>query len=183
MPQYVAFLRGINLGRRRIKMDALRGHFEEMKFAQVSTFIASGNVLFETKKAVETAALETRIAQHLERSLGYEVDTFVRTRADVAAVAKFQSFPAAELEAVGNTVYVAFLSLPLTPEQARGLVACRTEVDAFSVSGREFYWLCRIRSSESKVWSSPQLKALKLPSVTIRALSSVRKLVAQFPPT
>ncbi|MGE3181021.1 MAG: DUF1697 domain-containing protein, partial [Phycisphaerae bacterium] len=33
MNRYVAFLAGINLGRRRLKMDALREHFERMKFA------------------------------------------------------------------------------------------------------------------------------------------------------
>src|SRR5664279_4431764 len=44
---YVAFLRGINLGNRRVKMADLARLFEEMEFGAVSTFIASGNVLFE----------------------------------------------------------------------------------------------------------------------------------------
>ena len=48
MQHYVAFLRGINLGHRRIKMDRLRQLFEEMKFTGVATFIASGNVIFSS---------------------------------------------------------------------------------------------------------------------------------------
>ena len=49
MPRYVAFLRGINLGKRRPPMSELKRLFEELGFTNVATFIASGNVLFETK--------------------------------------------------------------------------------------------------------------------------------------
>ncbi|NIP60050.1 MAG: DUF1697 domain-containing protein, partial [Gemmatimonadetes bacterium] len=46
MSRHVAFLRGINLGDRRVKMDRLRRHFEAMDLGDVATFIASGNVIF-----------------------------------------------------------------------------------------------------------------------------------------
>jgi uncharacterized protein (DUF1697 family) len=82
---YVAFLRGINLGNRRVKMAELARLFEEMNFGAVSTFIASGNVLFESD-SVDHVALERQIEGHLESALGYSVDTFVRTRDEVAAV-------------------------------------------------------------------------------------------------
>lgn len=180
MPHYVAFLRGINLGNRRIKMDELRAHFAALKFTDVATFIASGNVLFETK-ATDDAKLARRIEQHLEKSLGYPVDTFVRTRAEVAAIIRFRPFAAAELAAPENTVHAAFLRAPLGADQRRGLLACRTEVDEFAVEGREFYWLCRTRTHESKVWSLPALRALKLPTHSMRNLTSLRKLAAQFP--
>ncbi|MSU22989.1 MAG: DUF1697 domain-containing protein [Opitutus sp.] len=78
MPHYIAFLRGINFGNRRIKMDDLRARFEEMKFADVTTFIASGNVIF-TSKQKDSRKLERQIQDHLHQSLGYGVDTFVRT--------------------------------------------------------------------------------------------------------
>ena len=86
MQHYIAFLRGINLGNRRLKMDELRARFEELKFANVATFIASGNVIFSSKSDDETK-LVRQIEQHLARTLGYPVDTFVRTRAEVAAMA------------------------------------------------------------------------------------------------
>ena len=177
---YIAFLRGINLGNRRIKMDQLRARFEEMKFAEVATFIASGNVLFASKTA-DRRQLETKIQDQLKASLGYEVDTFVRTRAEVAAVAAFRPFAQADMAAPGNSIYCSFLKEPLGAAQARGLVACRTEVDAFCVAGREFFWLCRIRSAESKVWASPPMRALKLPSSSARNLTTLRKLAAEYP--
>jgi uncharacterized protein (DUF1697 family) len=84
--KYVAFLRAINVGGRVVKMEALRGHFEALGFADVDTFIASGNVIFES--AAEQASVKTTIEAHLRSSLGFEVATFVRTIAEVHEVAK-----------------------------------------------------------------------------------------------
>lgn len=66
---YVALLRGINLGNRRLKMDRLRELFEATGFRDVATFIASGNVVFENALR-DPAKLEATIERHLERSLG-----------------------------------------------------------------------------------------------------------------
>ena len=86
MPRYIAFLRAINVGGHTVKMDRLREIFESLGFANVETFIASGNVVFETT-ALDTAALETRIAAALQAALGYEVATFIRTEAELARIA------------------------------------------------------------------------------------------------
>src|SRR5205807_548784 len=85
MPQYFAFLRGINLGKRRPKMDDLRLLFEGLGFSGVESFIASGNVVFEAKSK-HSSTLEQQIEQHLQQSLGYAVDTFIRTRAEIASI-------------------------------------------------------------------------------------------------
>jgi uncharacterized protein (DUF1697 family) len=92
MPRYVAFLRGINLGKRRPPMARLRSLFEELGFGAVETFIASGNVIFSAR-AADSNRLESRIAAHLEESLGYGVDTFARTLDEIAAIAKGKVFP------------------------------------------------------------------------------------------
>jgi len=162
-------------------MTELAAIFREMKFAGVATFIASGNVIFSTKVA-DSRKLEQRIEAQLKKSLGYDVDTFIRTRAEVAAVAALQPFPKADMEQPAHAVYAIFLKESLGGEQARRLLACRTDVDEFSVDGREFYWLCRIKSNESKVWVSPQMRAVKLPATsTMRNLTTVRKLAALYP--
>ncbi len=181
MHHYLAFLRGINLGYRRLKMDDLRARFEELKFADVATFIASGNVSFASKAGDSTKLAQT-IADHLHKALGYPVDTFVRTRAEVAAVAAFRPFAKADMENEANTTYVGFLTAPLSAAQARGFEACRTEVDELRVHGREYYWLCRLQSNESKVWTSPAMRALKLPSSSMRNLTTIRKLAALYAP-
>jgi uncharacterized protein (DUF1697 family) len=180
MHHYIAFLRGINLGRRRPEMAGLRALFTQLKFTDVSTFIASGNVIFASKTA-DRGKLEKQIQEHLKKSLGYGVDTFVRTRAEVAAVAAFRPFAEAEMENSGYTVYAGFLKEALSPEQTRKFLACRTPVDALCLEGREYYWLCRIKSNESKVWSSPGMKAVKLPTYSMRNLTTVRKLASLYP--
>lgn len=177
---YIAFLRGINLGKRRPEMAELRALFGKMQFTDVATFIASGNVIF-TSKVADSRRVEAIIEAHLKQALGYEVDTFVRTREEVAAVAAFRPFPKADLENPAHTLYAIFLKDALSPGQARQLLACRTKVDDFCAQGREFYWLCRIKSNESKVWASPEMKALKLPTQSMRNVTTVRKLAALYP--
>ena len=87
MPRCVAFLRAINVGGRTVKMDYLRSLFEDLGFADVETFIASGNVVFESKsKGVE--ALAKKIESRLGGALGYEVATFLRTDAQIARASR-----------------------------------------------------------------------------------------------
>lgn len=180
MPHYIAFLRGMNLGKRRLKMDVLRVLFAEMKFSGVATFIASGNVIFSSKQK-DGQKLSRQIEAHLHQSLGYEVDTFVRTRAEVAGIAAFRPFAQADLEHPAHTAFAGFLREPLSPEHRRGLLACRTEVDDFCVQGREYYWLCRIKSNDSTAWNSQRMRALKLPTSSMRNLNTIRKLAALYP--
>jgi uncharacterized protein (DUF1697 family) len=180
MPHYIAFLRGMNLGNRRLKMDVLRSLFEELKFSDVETFIASGNVIF-TAKATDAAKLEKQIEAHLKKSLGYEVDTFVRTRAEVTAAAEFQPFSHKDHAHPDHTIHAGFMRDTFTPAQMKNFLACRTEVDEFFARGREYYWLCRIKSNESTAWTSPQMKLVKLPSSSMRNMNTLRKLAALYP--
>ena len=177
MHDYIAFLRGINLGRRRLKMDALGALFEQLKFKRVATFIASGNVLFADASADE-AALRARIEHHLRESLGYDVEAFLRRPAEVRAIAQLRPFAASGFEAAAHTVFAALLQQPLAPALRRRLVACGTPVDHLHVEGREIYWLCQIRSSDSTLWTSPAVKALHLPSMTMRNMNTLVRLQA-----
>lgn len=176
MPRYVAFLRGINLGTRRPPMSQLKLLFEELGFSDVETFIASGNVIFSTT-AKDVQKLEAKIAKHLQSKLGYEVDTFVRTAEDVIAVARSKVFEKEAAQA--HAVHVCFLHEPLDAATARKLNQIRGKHDEFKAAGREYYWLCRIKTNESDIWKSPEMKALKLPSCTMRNVTSIQKLVAK----
>ena len=175
--RYVALLRGINLGNRRLKMDALRAHFEALKFRHVSTFIASGNVLFETS-ARDAAKLEAQIERHLAKTLGYPVDTFLRTADEMAAVAAAKPFPPADMASETNALNVIFLKDTPNLADARRLEAIRTDYDAFRVIGREFYWLTHGRMSASTVWQLPEMKLVKMPNSTMRNFNSAQKLAA-----
>jgi uncharacterized protein (DUF1697 family) len=133
-------------------------------------------VLFSTRKA-DRSRLEKEIAAHLEKALGYDVDTFVRTLDEVVEIANRRVFD--DAEDPGVTVHIGFLQQPLPAEIARRLAGIRTAVDQFAVVGTEYYWRCRIRTSESKVWSLPEMRALRLPTSSMRNRSSLRKLISQ----
>lgn len=181
MNRYIVFLRGINLGKRRVKMDTLRTLFEAMAFSEVSTFIASGNVIFATRLD-DAAEVENLIERKLAQSLGYGVDAFVRSRDEVRTLAAAQPFPKKDLANPAHTVYVGLFKAPLDPASARRFEAIRTSVDAFRVIDRQYYWLCRIKMSDSKVWTLPQWKALKLPTSSMRNLRTLRTLAELYPP-
>src|SRR6266571_5452163 len=109
MPKFIAFLRAINVGGHVVKMDQLRQFFATMGFANVETFIASGNVIFESKSK-DSIALQRQIEKHLHKAVGYEVATFVRTLEELDRVAKNRPFSESELSAAGNTLYVGFIA-------------------------------------------------------------------------
>ena len=179
MPRLIAYLRAINVGGHVVKMDALRAHFEAFDLANVETFIASGNVIFDAPPRASAAALEARIEKHLLGALGYEVATFLRSAADNAAAAAFEPFPAAQVAAAHNT-YVAFLKAPVAPTQKRAVMAFKSAVDDFVINGRELYWLCAVPSIDSKFSAARLEKALGAP-VTMRNTNTVRKLAAKYP--
>ncbi len=181
MTQYIAFLRAINVGGRRVKMDHLRGLFESLGFSNVETFIASGNVIFDSE-ADDARTLERKIEDHLHESLGYEVATFVRSASELADVARYQPFNPSDLNAEDTSLYIAFLQTPPSAEAEQRLMAFRSEVDDFRVHGREVYWLCRKKMSESSFSGALLEKTLGIPA-TIRNATTVNKLVAKYPPS
>lgn len=169
MTRFAAFLRAINVGGRTAKKDDLRTTFERLGFANVETFIASGNVVFETGSK---AALEKKIEAALEETLGYDVATFVRTLAEVSKVAVTSPFHVED----ESRLYVGFTSgKPL----ASALASLESDDHAFRIDGREVYWLCRIPMSESKVTNGTIEKKLGMP-VTFRNRNTIQRIAEKW---
>jgi uncharacterized protein (DUF1697 family) len=178
MPKLVAFLRAINVGGHVVKMDELRRLFEQLGFRNVETFIASGNVIFEAKSA-DTAALQKKIEAHLQKSLGYEVRTFIRTETEVAKIAAYAPFKPPQVKAAAAGAYcVGFLEGPLKPDAVKAVMALKTADDEFHVNGRELYWLSKKRQGESLFSNALLEKTLKARS-TFRGMNTVVKLAAK----
>ena len=178
MPKYIAFLRAINVGGHTVKMDRLRGLFEVMGHSNVETFIASGNVVFDATSKTP-AALEKKIAVQLQVSLGYEVATFIRTPTELAAIIRYKPFSDAELNAAGHTLYIGFLPEPPSAAARNKLLASATKFYDFHIYGREVYWLCRKRFSESEFSGKQLEKTLGLPA-TLRNSTTVKKIAAKY---
>jgi uncharacterized protein (DUF1697 family) len=177
MPRLVAFLRAINVGGHTVTMEELRRLFESLGLKDVETFIASGNVVFASP-AKDLSALRRKIERHLATSLGYEVKTFIRTEAEVAAIAQYKPFKESQLR-TAVALNVAFLAEPLAAGAIESLMALRTDIDDFHVNGREVYWLCKKRQSESKFSNLRFEKALQT-RATFRGFNTVTKLAGKY---
>jgi uncharacterized protein (DUF1697 family) len=75
---YIALLRGINVGGHSVTMERLRTLFGELGFAQVRSYIQTGNVFFESSEQ-DRRTLRMMIERHLRAALGYDVPTCLRT--------------------------------------------------------------------------------------------------------
>ena len=174
MTKYIAFLRAINVGGHTVKMDYLRELFETLGFSKVETFIASGNVIFESSSR-NPASLEQKIAAHLEKSLGYAVDTFLRTVQEVAEIEKRSPF---NVEKKEESVYVAFLHETPNTAAISALMALKNKGNDFAVLDREVYWL-RLNKDDALFLKNPLEKIIKL-SATLRNLTTIHKLVEKY---
>jgi uncharacterized protein (DUF1697 family) len=175
----IAFLRAVNVGGRVVKMDRLRALFEDEGFANVETFIASGNVVFDTPSK-PGPSLERAIETMLRESLGFEVATFLRTADELCAVVEHQPFSAA---AVKQSVAfnVAFLRQAPEAKSVKAVLGLTSAIDDFHVRGRELYWLSRARQGESKISNAVFEKMLGQPS-TMRGISTIRKMAERHGP-
>lgn len=171
--RYVAFLRAINVGGHTVSMARLRELFGELGFGAVQTFIASGNVVFECRTD-EPGGIELRIEKHLFGALGFEAAAFVRSDAEVAAIAAYRPSSQDKLRAAG-ALNVALLKAPLPSAARKAIMAFRTPVDDFHVKGREAYWLTRGRQNESPFFRTGFERALGV-SATVRGMNTIRRL-------
>jgi uncharacterized protein (DUF1697 family) len=177
MPRRIAFLRAINVGGHVVTMAALRGHFEKLGFEQVETFINSGNVIFHST-VTNDVALERKIEAHLEKALGYEVKTFIRTEEEIAEIARYKPFEEERMRDA-LTLSVAFLAGPLEAARQRLLMSMKTDVDDFHVNDREVYWMCARKQTESKFSNARFERALKV-SATFRGLNTIARLAEKY---
>lgn len=174
--RYVAFLRAINVGGRRVKMDTLTTLFDDLGVDEVRTFIASGNVIFSSRGAVKT--LEAAIEQQLRDCLGYEVATFVRTAAEVADLAEREPF-GDRSGAEKTTLQIGFLREAPNAATRRQVRELAGEVDDLAIEGRELFWLVRGGFSDSKLAGAKVEKVVG--PMTLRNVTMLRRLVAKYP--
>lgn len=176
MPQFVAFLRAVNVGGRTVKMERLRALFASRGYANVKTFIASGNVIFNAG-GDDCAQLETEIERSLRDALGFEVATFVRSMLALAEIAAHEPFPGADADA---ELFVGFLKTAPAKVAQSSVLSLGSKMDEFHFRGRELYWLCRTRVSDSPVSGALLERKLGM-AVTIRNSRTVRKIAASNP--
>ncbi len=176
MERYVAFLRGMNLGNRRIKNDELRGEFEALGFEDVATFRASGNVIFAAPRQSEGALTKT-IERGLGEALGYEVPVFLRSCSEVAAIAAQEPFPPKLVAASKGKLQVTMLAQKPTAAARKKALALGTDEDRLAIEARELFWL----PSGGTIDSALDLKAIEraLGQGTQRTMGTIEQIATK----
>lgn len=168
MPRFVAFLGGINVGSHRVTMDRLRLEFESLGYQEVTTFIASGNVLFSVSDDDDRDHASV-IATHLGSALGWVVPTFVRTAPEVVAATDLQPFGTV---AAPRTHMIALCASP----PGTALDALNNATDQFVAAGSDVHWLIDGGVMDSTITLSKLQRAIG--PCTTRNMRSVAKLAA-----
>ena len=176
MKRYVAFLRGMNLGGRRIENEELRTEFEALGFEDVATLRASGNVIFGADGGSESA-LTQKIEAGLGDALGYEVPVFLRSCAEVAKIAGEAPFEAKLVAASKGKVQVTLLAKKPPAAARKRALALSTDEDRLEIDGRELYWLPSGGISESDL--DPKAIDAALGGGTMRTMGTIEQIAAK----
>lgn len=175
MNQYVALLRGINVGGKNlIKMTDLKACFEALGFKDVHTYIQSGNVLFSAAVSGQ-ARLTGRIEEALSKTFSYKSRVVVRSRKqmkDIVAQAPrgFGSDPAT------YRYDVIFLKNPLTAAKAMKNVTTKEGVDQ-AFAGKGVLYFSRLMSKASQSHLTRIITMPVYQSMTIRNWNTTTKLL------
>ena len=165
------------MGGHNVKMEHLKSLFEEMGFKNVETFIASGNVIFDSGMK-DRVKQESEIEKNLNKNLGYEVITFIRTPRELSNIVDFKAF-VPEQHDQATAYNIGFIKKPFSKDQLMILKSLETDIDEFNTHKTEVYWLCRTRQSQSTFSGNLFERKLKI-KVTFRGIKTLQKLSVKY---
>ncbi len=134
---YIAFLRGMNVPGRSVKMEHLRRLFTELGFTNVRSYIQSGNVFFETR-AASREALAARIEQHLKTALGYDVAVCLRTIPELEQILALDPFKHIELRP-DMRFCVVFATEPIADNLTLPLLSPKKDIEIIQTTKYEAF--------------------------------------------
>ena len=134
MATYVAFLRGVNLGpTNKISMPTLRAMAEDLGYADVATYINSGNLILSSAKKADT--VEREISKTIKDTFGRPIDVTVRTPAQLKKILAENPYP----DGNPSQVTVAFLTKEPAKDAKDKVAAVAKDYEPFTIAGQQVY--------------------------------------------
>ena len=165
MPTYIALLRAVNVGGTgKLPMSELTEMCQRIGGERVRTYIASGNVVFSSRKS--SSAIKKALEKELATYAGKPVGVLIRTPEEMSQVLANNPFP----NAAKNHTVAIFLDEPATPAMLTAITGQDEEQVALGV--QEIYVSYGAGMGQSK---------LKIPAAktgTARNMNTIAKLVA-----
>jgi uncharacterized protein (DUF1697 family) len=175
--RYAAFLRGINIGGRRVRNPDLLACLQETGFEDPAVFRASGNVVFEAG-AGPVEKVKTKLERGLEKGLGFEVVAYPRNARQIKAIAAQRPFSESQLRASKGRFQVAFLPGKPSAAKKKQMLALATEKDLLAIRGSELYWLPSGGTQDSDLGMAGIDKTIG--PMTLRTMGTVEKIVEKY---
>ena len=153
MTRYAVLLRGVNVGgHNKVPMGRLRELAVEAGYADVSTYVQSGNLVL-TAETAEPAEVERAIAEALQRDLGLAIEVMTRSRDELAAVIGANPFQ--DYVDEPTSVHVRFLSDHPAAAKATALDREEFVPERFELGDRCLYFYYPGGSGRSKMAAAP----------------------------
>lgn len=171
--RHVVLLRGVNLGpRNRVSMADLRDALEGAGFADVVTYVQSGNVVVTSRKSAARVASDCR--RLIEARFGLDIAVVVRTRDELARVVARN--PLGDVATDPKRYQVSFLDAEPSRAVLERLEALATGPERFVAIGKELYAWHPAGVARSKLWAALAGQSLGV-TATARNWTTVTKLL------
>ena len=157
-------------------MDDLAATFTDAGMHQVTTFLASGNVIFQTNDCSE-AELITRLEAAFHKRFEFSTNVLVRTLPDLETISAWMPITVEE-RAGAQTDSIGFAGSRMPPDVLRILVQLGDESDRFAATETEIHWLSLNRQSEASFTVKQLERALGLP-ISFRNRTTVQRITAK----
>lgn len=151
MAKHVALLRGINVsGKNKILMLELKSLFENLGYSGVTTYLQSGNIVFDTKSNAIPGKEASRISKAIMKTFGYEVPVLVVNASYLATTLKENPFGGSDTPDF-NSVYVTFLFSEPEKAYQESLVVPNNESGLFKIIEHKVYVHCPDGYGKTKI--------------------------------
>lgn len=168
--RYVAFLRAINTGNRRMKMVDLVRFFGDCGYDNVSTYIGSGNVIFDSEPPPDVDQIEVAF----EDEFMFRSEVFLRDRGQIRSILDRVPWTGDD-----GVIEVSFLERPPVPEAAASLEASAVRPEQLAVSGSEVFFLREAKEIPTTHKESTSIRILGM-KMTRRGLATVTNIFDRF---
>jgi uncharacterized protein (DUF1697 family) len=173
MARYAALLRGINVGgNKKIAMSELRDLLANLGYADVTTYLQSGNAVFTSPG--QPAALGLAIEERIAAEFGKDVRVLIRTATELADVLGRSPLPGQPENP--SRFFVAFLAAAPDPDLVAEIEVQSFGQDQIWISGREAYLWCPGGAADTPLTHNFVEKRLRV-TATARNWNTVTKLV------
>lgn len=177
MTRYVALLRGINVGGKKlIKMADLVRVFASLGFKNVRTYIASGNVIFDDPADAEPTVLVKKIEKKLLTSFGHEVTVILRTVDELKSLVGRDPFK--KFKSSGEVMrFVVFLANEPSKKPKLPLQSLSENMDVFAIKDRTAFIVARRKKTGWFGYPNNLIEKELGVAATTRNWSTVGKIV------